>query len=535
MPRSAHALLLAVLLVQAPAGVAAELLAPSSGPASTPSVSSARSLSLGTALRQALATNPGTQIRREELEAAEAAVLQAQGIFDPVLGSSVGRSRTLRPLRSDEIIAFQALGNDLRNAQVQQSTTYQVGVGQTLLNGTSLGAGFLVSSNADSVQSAAGVPPQMTSAITFTVRVPLARNSGRATVGAEFDAARAEVDAAQAEIHHGNAVLVLESTLAYWDWVAKVRRLEVTAAAERRVDNMIGEMKRLIASGEMPKADIELALASRAERIAQRVIAEQAVIEARRVLARLLGVTAEQAGEFGSPVDDFPPYRPVSGSQRDARLIERALDVRADLQALRQREQAARFRAAAALHNIKPQVDLSFNAGYLGLAENASAWRLDRSLERRTGPAMGAALSVQLPWNNNSAIGAQRTTAAQFNVASIRLRDLQASIGTNIPVALASLERASVQGAAAIEAVQRYEASVRNERLRRRLGTATVIDVITVEDRLTSALLTDVALRQNFASAIAQFRFELGQLVQRDGEEYRVALDALLSGGFSAD
>jgi hypothetical protein len=62
-----------------------------------------------------------------------------------------------------------------------------------------------------------------------------------------------------------------------------------------------------------------------------------------------------------------------------------------------------------------------------------------------------------------------------------------------------------------------------------------VIDVITVEDRLTSALLTDVALRQNFASAIAQFRFELGQLVQRDGEEYRVALDALLSGGFSAD
>jgi outer membrane protein TolC len=140
-----------------------------------------------------------------------------------------------------------------------------------------------------------------------------------------------------------------------------------------------------------------------------------------------------------------------------------------------------------------------------------------------------------LPWNNNSAIGAQRTTAAQFNVASIRLRDLQASIGTNIPVALASLERASVQGAAAIEAVQRYEASVRNERLRRRLGTATVIDVITVEDRLTSALLTDVALRQNFASAIAQFRFELGQLVQRDGEEYRVALDALLSGGFSAD
>jgi hypothetical protein len=65
VPRSAHALLLAVLLVQAPAGVAAELLAPSSGPASTPSVSSARSLSLGTALRQALATNPGTQIRRQ--------------------------------------------------------------------------------------------------------------------------------------------------------------------------------------------------------------------------------------------------------------------------------------------------------------------------------------------------------------------------------------------------------------------------------------------------------------------------------------
>jgi outer membrane protein TolC len=535
VPRSVCALLLTALLVQAPAGVAAELLAPSPAPASTLSVSSARPLSLETALRQALATNPGTQIRREDLEAAEAAVLQAQGIFDPVLGASVGRSRTLRPLRNDEIIAFQALGYDLRNAQIQQTTTYQLGAARTLLNGTSLGAGFLVSSNVDSVQSAAGVPSQMTGAITFSVRVPLARNSGRATVGAEFDAARAEVDAARAEIHHGNAVLVLESTLAYWDWVAKARRLEVTAAAERRVDDMIGEMKRLIASGEMPKADIELALASRAERIAQRVLAEQAVIEARRVLARLLGLPAERAAELGRPVDDFPPYRPASGSTHDTRLTERALDARADLQALRQREQAARFRAAAALHNIKPQVDLNFNVGYLGLAESASAWRPDRSLERSTGPALGAALSVQWPWNNSAAIGAQRSTAAQFNVVSIRLRDLQASIGTNIPVALASLERASIQGAAATEAVQRYEASVRNERLRRRLGTATVIDVITVEDRLTSALLTDVALRQNYASAIAQLRFEVGQLVQRDGEEYRVALDALLSGGGSAD
>ena len=74
-----------------------------------------------------------------------------------------------------------------------------------------------------------------------------------------------------------------------------------------------------------------------------------------------------------------------------------------------------------------------------------------------------------------------------------------------------------------------------NEQTKRRLGTATLIDVINVEDRLSNALLAYVQLRQGYANAIARLRYEIGAIVRREGEGYVVRLEDFMDARFDEE
>lgn len=498
--------------------------------ATTVPVGAAGDLSLGAALSLALATNPDTRLRQQQVIVAEGQRLQAQGAFDLLLGASASRQRDRRPMRADEIGAFQAADLDVGRVQVQDATNYRLGADQLLMNGVVAGAGFDVLSTTDNLQRAAGVPSQLAGTVSFTLKVPLARNAGRDTVGAELDARQSELEAVRAERHHGNSRLVLDTAIAYWDWLTKTRRLQIVTASEQRLAELVEEIQRLIDADQTPRADLELVLASRAEKTVQRFAAEQALHDSRKTLARLLGLPAARLPEIGQPQDDFPSYLDVDHSRQDAELVGAAMATRVDLEATRLREQAAHFRLQAARNNLKPRVDFNFGVGYTGLAEDTAAARFDRALEARAGPSVGASLSLQWPWENNGATGVQLAAAAEYDAATIRRRDLQDGVAINVPVAMAAVRRGAAQCAEGAVAVARYEATLKNERTKRQLGRATVIDVINIEDRLDNALQAEVALRQAYANAVAQLRFELGSLVRRSGEEYRVTLGPLLSG-----
>ena len=58
---------------------------------------------------------------------------------------------------------------------------------------------------------------------------------------------------------------------------------------------------------------------------------------------------------------------------------------------------------------------------------------------------------------------------------------------------------------------------------------STLIDILNVEDRYNNALLSAVQARQAYASAIAQFLFNTGMLVLRQGEFYTAPIAQLLN------
>jgi outer membrane protein TolC len=66
------------------------------------------------------------------------------------------------------------------------------------------------------------------------------------------------------------------------------------------------------------------------------------------------------------------------------------------------------------------------------------------------------------------------------------------------------------------EAVTAYRAALEGERDKLRLGVGSIIDILTIEGRLTEALLDFVSAQQAYAVSLVQLRHAGGLLVEPD-------------------
>jgi outer membrane protein len=222
------------------------------------------------------------------------------------------------------------------------------------------------------------------------------------------------------------------------------------------------------------------------------------------------------------PADEFPAYdgRPLEVATQIDRLLALALANRADFEAAKKREYAARRRLDLARSGLKPQLDLSLGVGYGTLTENRVPFALDQVLtNNRVGPSVFATLAAQVPFRNSAAEGVFLAQSAIVDANLIRVRNLADTIGNTVLTDIQALVNSAQALSQSIETTRHYRLTVDNELTKRRLGLATLIDVINVEDRLTNALLSEVLARQAYANSIAQLRFDLGTIVlQRDGQ-----------------
>jgi outer membrane protein TolC len=376
-----------------------------------------------------------------------------------------------------------------------------------------------------------GIPPQTAGRVSFNVRAPLMRNAGTEATTANLSAAEADLTASRYDLVFTNAQALFNTTLAYWNYLAQLRRLDIAREAEGRALRLTEETRKLIAADEAPAADIQIVQASGSERQAARIATEQALAEARLNLALQIGLPPERLAAMPPPADDFPDSsrQPIALDTRIADLLDVAYRRRADLEAARHRERAARRRLDSAISGLKPQVDLTLGVGYDTLVEQRAPFSLGPALSnQRVGPSVNATLSMLWPWRNVAAEGVFVAQSAALAASLVRVRNLAETIGNNIYTDVQALVRSAQQLAQAAESTRLYRTTVDNERTKRRLGLVTLIDVITVEDRLTNALLAEVQARQAYANSIAQLRFDMGTIVVEREGQFDVVVEDLL-------
>ncbi len=405
---------------------------------------------------------------------------------------------------------------------------------QQLRNGISLSPFFDLSYQAqnfkgkdstDTARGGQGVKDTYRAEIGFDVRLPLLRGLGKTSVAAAETAARKDYEASRLTLLHEKSRSVLETVRVYWDLRAASEELEVARRSEKLEADLLGFTQALIEAKERPRSDEARVQASHADAQARRSAAERRLSDARIKLARVMGVALESAESAPLAADPFPepPADLATTAEAMEVLARKAIEERMDRKAARLLEEAAGALAKGARRDTRPRLDLQ--ARFFGTSTAEAKFAdLDRWVFR----SASGALEVEVPFANNLLLGRLAQRESSLDLAEIDSADRARTITLNVLRLAQSLQLAADQLKRATEAVRHYDKTIEDEQAKLKAGDSTLVDTILTEQQTTAARQARVAAHRNYASLLAELRFEAGLLVLPGANQGRVTEESLL-------
>lgn len=463
-------------------------------------------VTLLSAVRASLGKNPNIQLQEKQVDYSRGSLTVASGQFDPTLTASASRSKssTLSP-------AISLIGGPDVNSS---STDYSLGLSKEFRDGITVTPSVDVTGTHTQYNPYAGQSDAKinTATVQLNILFPLLQGGGTQAVAATETAAGLEYEASVDSLHHQVASTVYDTVSAYWSYVAASQRLDILRQAEQTTQRFVSDIRKLIAADERPAADINLVLANLSGRTASRIAAEQALVVARQNLGTAMGLDYGDIEALPLPSSAFPPATDQAMSlMRSAQVVKDALSRRWDLKASQTRMKENHVLLVADRLNKRHALNLNVGLGYNGLNQGNSVFKALR--DQRSGPNVSASIRYTWPIGNNVADGTYMQQSASYDQSLISTRDLSRTISANVGSAVDAVRRAALQLAESQAAVHLYKVTVGNEMKKLKLGTATILDVVTIQDQLVAAELNNVNQKAAYATAVARLRYETGYMV----------------------
>ena len=464
-------------------------------------------LTLQEALESTLSLHPQARIREQQVTASRGALREASGIFDPFYSSGLQQSFAPTPLTTGQ----QDLTGP-RSAAVN-FTSFNVASRRLYRNGISAGPIVELDRARDRLANIAGVNR---SRLAYEMTIPLLRNRGPDVVAAGERSAGVQVEASRLDLNQSFTDLLSNTAVSYWELVGALRLLEVAASSEARATMILQNVEDLIKADRIPQNDIHQVRANLAERVAGRVAASQQVVVARQQLALAVGVPPEAIASIPDPAEGLPEVTsPEDKPEVMRRYIELALTRRSDYLAARKRTEAERAFLAQAKNGLLPNVELTLSSGYSGLSEGAASF-FTSPVQGVRGVDAVAGLRYGFAPRNNIAAGRLAQTEAAIQQAEWRAAAVARQISSEVVVALAGVRNAALRLGKARESVAAYQSALDGEREKYRRGFGSLVDILTIEERLTGSLAVVVLAQIDAAVELAHLRQATGTLVAPD-------------------
>jgi outer membrane protein TolC len=467
-------------------------------------------LGLLEAVLLALERDPNIAVAQARFDSSRGAATAAAGQFDPALSSSLTGDDSETPTSESA-------------ASSSRSLTQSVGLTRQLRSGQT------VSPSVELVRSEDPTAPAEAdneATVSFEIRQPLLRGRGRAVTTAVETAAQREAAAAALDLRHTVSQRVAAVASQYWLVKAAELDLAVLRASETSAAELLATTRRLIAADQVPAAEEVQLEANLAAKQSAVIAGERSLFAARQALGREIGLDAAEIAALALPGEAFPETEPDE-VPRDP-LVALAVELRADLQAAREREDAAQALLAAAENALSPQLDLVLTPSYSGFVSGDDGTSFFSPLYRNV-PGLSSTLSLSFlfPLGNHRAEGQLLQSQAGRRQAGLFTELIVKGIGADVPAAAQAVESTALRLAKAREAVHLFERTVVNEEKKLRAGSSTLIDLISQRDRLTAALQTEVAAQLDLALALLDLRFQTGSLLAGDAGSGAVDLARL--------
>ena len=482
------------------------------------------------AVRSTLQLHPLLQFQQRQVDINRAVKQQRSGAFDTLLDWSAGQSRTNSPLtEADRLLALQE--GFIAANQATNLTTLNGGAQRLLRSGILIGPHLEMDRITDNLLSRDGISRTR---LSFDVTVPLWRGKGREVVTAFERSAQINVEASLYDLNETTAELILSTATNYWQYVGSLEQLGIITGAEERGREFVDSVQTLINADKLPRNEINQVQANFASRAAFRFSFEQQVAEARNNLGLAMGLSPTQLVDLPRPSDPFPNgenQTPPSITPDTIRsYIDAALKRRADFLSAEKKTQSADVLRKASRNNLHPRLDLTFTSGYAALREGRRPDEfLGALFANAHGPDAIFGLNYSFPPANNLALGqiaeAEATYQQALLSASEKSREIANSVSSSLTAVYSGIERLKRTR----QAVEAYQAALEGEKDKLRLGVGSLTDMLTVESRLTDALLDRVSAQLAYAVALVQFRFASGTLIAPDATVHTVQQELFYS------
>ena len=507
-----------------------------------------RPLSLADATTRALAKNHDIAFERESFHIADANLLRADGSYDPSFHLDGGYRTHTDPVNS---ILSGAPPGEL--APTQSGVSGSASLSQLLPTGGSVSVSASASRDRNNSLFTILAPSYSTS-LGVSLRQPLLQNLKIDPARRAIRVARIEKDRSTASLKRTVTDTVASVEKAYWTLVATRRDVVVREASVRLADDQRSDSKTKIDVGTLPESDIAQPEAELERRKGDLYAAQETARRAELLLKTLILDDASDAlwNEPVAPTD--APETPIVAMDLE-KALKSAEANRPELADASLRLARQEIELLAARDKILPQLDLV--AGYNGrglagsLNPNAPAIGFDgtpvvvndavnggfgRSLgtvfENRF-PDASVGLSFTVPIFNRSAKADVAIARAGRTQAAISLAQQRQRVAVEVRDAVLALQTAAQRIDAARAGRKAAETQFRAEKERFDVGLSTNFFVLTRQNELAQAVLTETNALTDYRRALTDFARSAGTLLDERSIEIKDDAPAIRADGGS--
>lgn len=513
-----------VVLVPSVAGARGEVPDTHAGGKQTAELAG-RSLTLQEAIESALEMDENIRIERAALDSTEAAVTGAHGSYDPQLTLGAGWRSVTLPVNSafSGAPAGEPAPTD-RTAEASASLEQLLPTGALVLVTTG-------SSRATTNGAFTLLSPAYQTQLGIELRQPLLRDRAIDPARLALRVAASDRDRAAASFRREVIDTVAAVASAYWKLVAARRAVGVQEDTVKLASRQLDETNARISSGAAPETEVAQPQAELERRRGDLLAARETAARAETVLKKLiLGDDSDAWSTRLEPVDDTA----IQTTQVDATAaMAEALASRPELAIAAAGVERRKAEADYAHDQVRPALDLVASYDRFGLAGSENPAGSDipglsggvpPALEGNLGDATSqlfngdfkdARLAVELrvPIGNRAArADAEIARNAQIQ-AEADVTRVRKAIRAEVLDAVAATQTASARISAARAARQAADVQLSAEQDRFKVGLSTNFLVLTRQNDLAAARLTEIEALTDYRIARAELARVTGSLL----------------------
>lgn len=455
-----------------------------------------RALGLMEAIRSAVSNNFDVRIERIEPELAETDIEAAKGAYDPVI-SAAGEHREIKT----------------DSSRVRRDTV-GFGLDGRIPTGATVGIGIDTQEEGRrSIPGNVATRVGTGSATVISARQPLLRNMWIDQFRYAIDISRKQLKISELgfRLRLLSTISAVEQT--YFEWIAareNVRVQEEAVALARQQAREYGIRTRIGTARPLDQQQFESQAAS----------SEAALLIARRNLkvqenALVDLITTDFEGWHGfalEPRDQLPTIERTYDLQESwTRAFERRPDLHQLIIGLEQLGLTEKLR----YNQIFPQLDLTGLYGYSGTRDSMGG--VYRDLADANKPTWAVGLEASFPIGNRAARAGLRAARLQKEQAEERLRQARQTIMVQVENAI-NEARTGWARIPATRAAREYAAAALNAgQLQLAAGTATALEILTLQQNLTAARSDEIRALVDYNKAVTVLLEREGTLLDERG------------------